>query len=59
MNKILRELEHHAPFTAFGALTGIVLMVIFRSGTSAWKISCFQIIFFGLNQKKQIDGPTM
>lgn len=30
MNKILRELEHHAPFTAFGALTGIVFMFMFR-----------------------------
>ena len=27
MNKILRELEHHAPFTIFGALTGIVFMI--------------------------------
>ncbi|MBD3380234.1 MAG: hypothetical protein GF408_07220 [Candidatus Omnitrophica bacterium] len=30
MNRILKELEHHAPFTAFGALTGIILMVVFR-----------------------------
>jgi len=30
MNKITQELKHHIPFTIFGALTGIVLMVIFR-----------------------------
>ncbi len=27
---ILQELKHHAPFTIFGALTGAVLIVIFR-----------------------------
>ena len=31
MNKIFRELEHHAPFTFFGAATGILLMVLFRN----------------------------
>lgn len=31
MNKIIRELERHAPFTTFGALTGIVLMFVFRN----------------------------
>ena len=30
MNKIIKELEHHAPFTAFGAFTGIILMFVFR-----------------------------
>lgn len=28
---ILAELKSHAPFTAFGALTGIVLMLLFRN----------------------------
>ena len=28
---ILKELRHHAPFTAFGALLGIVFMVTFRN----------------------------
>ena len=28
MRQILRELKNHAPFTAFGAITGIVLIVI-------------------------------
>jgi phosphate/sulfate permease len=27
--EILKELKHHAPFTAFGAFTGIVIMVFF------------------------------
>ncbi|MBD3296647.1 MAG: hypothetical protein GF392_04705 [Candidatus Omnitrophica bacterium] len=31
MNKIFRELKHHAPFTAFGAVTGILFMVVFRN----------------------------
>jgi len=28
MRQILRELKNHAPFTAFGAITGIVLIVV-------------------------------
>ncbi len=28
--KIAVELKHHAPFTTFGALTGIILMILFR-----------------------------
>lgn len=31
MNRILKELKHHIPFTAFGSLTGIILMFIFRN----------------------------
>jgi len=30
IKRIIRELEHHAPFTVFGAITGIVIMVFFR-----------------------------
>ncbi len=30
-NLIVKELKEHAPFTTFGALTGIVIMVIFRN----------------------------
>lgn len=30
MKNIIRELKHHAPFTAFGAVTGIVLMFLFK-----------------------------
>jgi len=29
LKRILKELKHHAPFTIFGALTGIILMMIF------------------------------
>jgi len=28
---IIKELRHHAPFTAFGAVLGIVFMIIFRN----------------------------
>ena len=31
LKRILKELEHHAPFTAFGALTGIFIMLFFRN----------------------------
>ena len=31
LKEILRELKHHAPFTIFGALTGIVLMFFCRN----------------------------
>lgn len=31
MNKIIHELKHHMPFTAGGALIGIVFMVVFRN----------------------------
>jgi hypothetical protein len=31
MNKIIRELKNHAPFTAFGALTGIMVMLLFQN----------------------------
>ena len=29
--RIQEELRHHAPFTAFGAITGIAIMIIFRN----------------------------
>ncbi|MGB3241523.1 MAG: hypothetical protein WBB66_01540 [Candidatus Omnitrophota bacterium] len=39
-NTILKELRHHAPFTFFGAVTGIVIMVFFQKVPSgvAYKI---------------------
>jgi len=30
IGRIAQELKHHAPFTLFGALTGVVMMVIFQ-----------------------------
>lgn len=40
LKKIIEELKHHVPFTAFGALTGILLMFLFRniSGISAHRL---------------------
>ncbi|MBD3426899.1 MAG: hypothetical protein GF409_06680 [Candidatus Omnitrophica bacterium] len=32
-NRFIRELEHHAPFTFVGAVTGIILMAVFRDLT--------------------------
>lgn len=29
--RIVAELKHHAPFTSFGALTGIILMIVFKN----------------------------
>lgn len=31
VGKILKELEHHAPFTIFGALSGLAVMFLFRN----------------------------
>jgi len=31
LKRIHKELKHHAPFTAFGAITGIAIMIIFRN----------------------------
>ena len=31
IQKILRELEHHAPFTVVGAVTGIIIMVLLHN----------------------------
>lgn len=30
LNKVARELRNHAPFTFFGSLTGIVVMIVFQ-----------------------------
>lgn len=40
VKRILRELEHHAPFTLLGAVTGIIIMVFFQKLPSgaAYKI---------------------
>ena len=31
LKRILTELKEHYPFTLFGALTGVVLMMLFRN----------------------------
>ena len=30
LDKIIEELKHHAPFTVFGAVTGVILMIFFQ-----------------------------
>ena len=41
--RIIHELKHHAPFTAFGALTGIVIMIFFRNVPGEVSHSLFYI----------------
>jgi hypothetical protein len=40
IKRIIEELKHHAPFTVFGALTGIIIMIFFQKlpYNSAYKI---------------------
>lgn len=39
--KIAKELKNHAPFTVFGALTGIVIMIFFRKVPSNMAFNIF------------------
>ena len=41
--RIHEELKHHAPFTAFGAITGIVVMIIFRNISAKASYNVFYI----------------
>jgi len=41
--RILEELKHHAPFTAIGALTGIILMVLLRKMPSGISYNAFYV----------------
>ncbi len=46
MNKLtplIHELKHHAPFTLFGACTGIACMLIFRNVSNETSLKLFQI----------------
>lgn len=45
-NTILHELKHHAPFTAFGAVTGIGLIVIMIFGGLLSRISNYASVIF-------------
>ncbi len=40
---IIKELRHHAPFTAFGAIGGIVFMIIFRNMPEAVSHKMFYV----------------
>lgn len=43
INKIREELRHHAPFTAFGAITGIIVMVFLRNVSSEMAYNLFYV----------------
>ncbi|MFH1519916.1 MAG: hypothetical protein ABIE75_05045 [Candidatus Omnitrophota bacterium] len=40
---IYEELKHHAPFTAFGAITGIVIIIIFRNISAKAAFNAFYV----------------
>ena len=40
---ILKELEHHAPFTFFGAITGIIIMILFHKMPSGVAYKMFYV----------------
>ena len=41
---IAKELEEHAPFTIFGALTGIIMMVLFRDVSTDTAYNIFYVL---------------
>lgn len=41
--RILEELKHHAPFTALGAITGIIIMIIFRNISAKASYNLFYV----------------
>lgn len=43
MNTILKELKHHSPFTVFGALSGVFLMLVFRNMSHQTEHTLFYI----------------
>ena len=45
-NLIFRELKHHAPFTAFGAVTGIIIIVLMISGGWLATVSSYANVIF-------------
>jgi len=42
--QILKELKSHAPFTLLGAITGIIIMLVFQSSSSGISYSVFYIL---------------
>lgn len=44
LEKIFKELRHHAPFTVFGALTGIIVMIFFQKLPSRFSYNIFYIL---------------
>ena len=43
-SRILHELKNHAPFTIFGAITGIILMILFKNIPSKFAYNIFYIL---------------
>ncbi len=43
-NNILKELKHHTPFTIFGALTGIIIMLVFYKIPSSISYNVFYVL---------------
>ena len=41
---IIKELSHHAPFTAFGAATGIIIMMFFYNAPSQISYNIFYVL---------------
>ncbi|MBU0627908.1 MAG: hypothetical protein KKC75_01855 [Nanoarchaeota archaeon] len=41
---IIKELRHHAPFTIFGALTGIIIMLLFYKVPSSISYNIFYVL---------------
>jgi len=44
LGRILKELEHHAPFTTVGALSGILIMVFFHNLPQAVSYNIFYVL---------------
>ena len=44
LKQILRELKIHAPFTLFGAITGVIIMMLFKNSPSELSYNIFYIL---------------
>ncbi|MCK4224427.1 MAG: hypothetical protein KAX39_04545, partial [candidate division Zixibacteria bacterium] len=44
LKQVSKELKNHAPFTIFGALTGIILMIFFHNLPSKTSYNIFYIL---------------
>ena len=44
LKQILRELKIHAPFTLFGAITGVIIMMLFKNSPSELSYNIFYVL---------------
>lgn len=44
LRDLTEELKNHAPFTVFGAVTGIIIMIVFRNISSKTSYSIFYVL---------------